>query len=215
MRGGCARRPRIVARPDFAKATSLKSVALQRAFTTTEGSIVTEVSSYTEPVVTLEDAERAAGTLLESWWTTPDRDTPLPVDPLALARQLGIRVQIVPLPPDQSGNIVLPPDDAPVISLNRGDALNRQRFTCAHEIGHYIRRGAGEVTDRSFTDYRSTLAGLGVNREEIYANQFAAALLMPAHLVTRWRSEGLSSLARRFGTSTQAMELRFRNLRLA
>ena len=177
--------------------------------------VVTDVSSYTAAVATVEDAEQAAGTLLESWWDTPERDSPLPVDPLALARRLGIRVQVVALPPDESGNIVIPPDDAPVISLNRGDALNRQRFTCAHEIGHYLQRGAGHVTDRSFTDYRSTLAGLGVNKQEIYANRFAAALLMPAHLVTRWRDEDLAGLARRFGTSTQAMEWRLRNLALA
>ena len=180
-----------------------------------EGSVVTDVSSYTDPVATVEDAERDAGRLLESWWEAPEKDEPLPVDPMVLARRLGIRVQVVPLPPDESGNIFMPPDSTPVISLNRGDALSRQRFTCAHEIGHYVRRGGSQLASRSFTDYRATLAGLGVNAEEIYANQFAAALLMPAHLVARWQGEDPSGLARRFGTSPQAMQLRLRNLRLA
>lgn len=102
-----------------------------------------------------------------------------------------------------------------VISLNGLDHPNRQRFTCAHEIGHYSsRRKSGE--DETFSDRRATLAGLGVSPEEIYANQFAAALLMPAHLVQRFRGEGLAveKMARRFGTSVQAMELRIRNLGL-
>jgi Zn-dependent peptidase ImmA (M78 family) len=172
--------------------------------------------TYTADMATLTDAERDAAKLLESWWDTPAKDHPLPVDPIALARRLGIRVQVVPLDPDESGNIFIPPEGPPVISLNRGDALSRQRFTCAHEIGHYVRRAANDLSHRTFVDYRDTLAGLGVNTEEIYANQFAAALLMPAHLVTRGHRSGESveNLARRFATSMQAVDLRLRNLRL-
>lgn len=166
---------------------------------------------------TLQDAERDAAELLESsWWTTSSKDTPLPVDPTKLARGLGIRVQTLALPPDESGNIEIPIFGTVVISLNRWDHDNRRRFTCAHEIAHYLRRQESGARGRTFTDYRDTLAGLGVDTEEIYANQFAAALLMPAHLVHRWwRSESVETLANRFGTSTKAMELRLRNLRLA
>ncbi len=134
---------------------------------------------------------------------------------MALARRLGIRVQTVALPPDESGNIAMPADGVAVISLNRWDSLNRQRFTCAHEIGHYLRREEGGHWGFSFTDYRDTLAGLGVDAEEVYANQFAAALLMPGHLVRQWfPKQNAEKLARRFGTSLQAMTLRLRNLRL-
>lgn len=165
---------------------------------------------------TVRDAERAAEQLLQGWWTSSKEDEPLPVDPMALARRLGIGVQIVALPPDESGNIHVSPNGVAVISLNRWDSENRQRFTCAHEIGHYLQREAGDRHDLSFTDYRATLAGLGVDPEEVYANQFAAALLMPAHLVHRWfRTHTTEQLARRFGTSEQAMNLRLRNLRLA
>ncbi|MDQ4045445.1 MAG: ImmA/IrrE family metallo-endopeptidase [Chloroflexota bacterium] len=173
--------------------------------------------TYTADMATVREAERDAEKLLESWWESPAKDRPLPVDPIALARRLGIRVHMAPLDPDESGNIYFPPEGAAVISLNRGDAATRQRFTCAHEIGHYVRRQANPSLHRSsFIDYRDTLAGLGVDTEEIYANQFAAALLMPAHLVARWHrsGDGVESLARRFGTSAQAMELRLRNLRL-
>ncbi len=140
----------------------------------------------------------------------------LPVDPEALARGLGITVRHGVLPPDASGKIVISAAEAPVITINQYDHPNRQRFTCAHEIGHYLRRrrqGGGTTT---FVDYRDTLAGLGQDPEEIFANQFAAALLMPARLVARYHAEGMSdeALAERFGTSVQAMRLRLRNLGL-
>lgn len=163
-------------------------------------------------------AEHDAVRLLESWWTSPSRDEPLPVDPDKLARSLGIEVVVVPLPADESGNIVIPPPGgAARISLNQWDARNRQRFTCAHEIGHYWRRRLERgQQDSTFVDYRATLAGLGRDAEEVYANQFAAAVLMPGALVKQGYESGdtVAQLAERFGTSEQAMALRLRNLRL-
>lgn len=162
-----------------------------------------------------EAEQDAAGLLASSWWEDDDQDAPLPVEPATLARRLGIEVRMVPLPSDESGNIELSDDEAPVISLNIWDHPNRQRFTCAHEIGHYLRRQVSGHRGR-FVDYRATLAGLGVDSEEIYANQFAAALLMPGHLVARYYRQGgtVDELATLFGTSSQAMGLRLRNLRL-
>jgi len=174
-----------------------------------------EMQEEGRTVSTVDEAEMEASKLLESsWWT--NRDGPLPINPFELASGLGIRVQMDSLPSDQSGKIVFPTDGSPLIVVNRADSENRQRFTCAHEIGHYVRRG--QDPDRTtFVDYRDTLAGLGRDPEEIFANQFAAALLMPASQVKRFRQddEPASTLARRFGTSVQAMELRLRNLHLA
>lgn len=165
-------------------------------------------------MTTVAQAERDARQALDGWWSTPAEDSPLPVDPFELARRFGITVNYEFLPADESGNIDITPESA-VITLNIADHANRQRFTCAHEIGHYVRRRSSGQSGR-YIDYRSTLAGLGVDQEEVYANQFAAALLMPAHLVKRWHDLGETDdrLARRFGTSVQAMELRLRNLRL-
>ncbi|HEU5151578.1 MAG TPA: ImmA/IrrE family metallo-endopeptidase [Iamia sp.] len=137
----------------------------------------------------------------------------MPVDPFALAARLGIRVREAALPVDESGHIEFRPHDEAVITINRADHINRRRFTCAHEIGHYIRRDPSVRRGR-MVDYRSTLAGLGTDVEEIFANQFAAALLMPAHLVDRWLHLGAPEMAARFGTSVQAMEIRIRNLGL-
>ena len=162
-------------------------------------------------------AEQDALDLLDKSWWTSDRSEPLPVEPMDLARGLGIKVREVFLPSDESGNIVMNAFGEAIISLNRSDHPNRQRFTCAHEIGHYsMRRRYQGSSSQTFTDYRTVLAGLGTDGDEIYANQFAAALLMPAHLVKRGVRQGASAekLARRFGTSVQAMEVRLRNLKL-
>lgn len=165
---------------------------------------------------TVAEAEKRAEELLNrGWWTDSLRSSPLPVEPTEVAQRLGIRVRTDSLPADQSGKIEYRHNGSAVITLNAFDHPNRRRFTCAHEIGHYLRRDE-DGRDGGYVDYRDTLAGLGVNSEEIYANQFAAALLMPAHLVKRFSSAGESAerMARTFGTSVQAMSLRLRNLRL-
>lgn len=165
---------------------------------------------------TVQDAEAAASILLQGWWTSDEQDGPLPIDPFQIARRLGIQVTMARLPAELSGQIAFLDDEEAVISINRDDHPNRQRFTCAHEIGHYTRRTLGGAP-YGFVDSRSTLAGLGVDTEEIYANQFAAALLMPASVVEGYvrRALSIGEMAVLLGTSTQAMQLRLRNLRLA
>jgi Zn-dependent peptidase ImmA (M78 family) len=74
-----------------------------------------------------------------------------------------------------------------------------------------------EAVTQRFVDNRDTLAGLGTDVDEIFANQFAAALLMPARRVQEFfqlknlRADEMGIL---FGTSAQAIEIRLRNLRL-
>lgn len=168
----------------------------------------------------VREAERDAERLLaSSWWTTSDSESRLPIDPFQIARRYGIKVRYTFLPPDESGKIVISPSGSE-ITLNAADSTNRQRFTCAHEIGHYYRRlqqSGGQLgASKTFVDRRAQLASAGTDPDEIYANQFAAALLMPATLVARGRRMGESpdTLAWRFGTSTIAMQLRLRNLNL-
>ncbi len=163
-----------------------------------------------------EAAADAYDLLATTWWVTPERDQPLPVNPYLIARRLGIQVVEEFLPSDVSGSIRREPGSTAVITLNMFDSPNRKRFTCAHELGHYRARVAEGSEDFSFTDFRSILAAAGTNADEVWANQFAASLLMPKWLVLRWHDEGLGAdeMATLLGTSTQAMNLRLRNLRV-
>jgi Zn-dependent peptidase ImmA (M78 family) len=118
----------------------------------------------------------------------------IPVDPVRIARELGIDVFEAQLDPQISGTIVKEVGQDPTIILNRDDSPVRRRFSAAHELGHYVRR-ADEPDRYQYVDYRGPLAGEGLNEEEIYANTFAANLLMPEReaMDYRLRNLGVSS----------------------
>jgi Zn-dependent peptidase ImmA (M78 family) len=161
------------------------------------------------------DAAQDAKSLLADAW-----DNSLPIDPVRIARKLGIEVVEAHLDASTSGALVKERERVPTIVLNATDSPNRKRFTCAHELGHYVRRtdgGDGEGVEYEYVDRRDPLASTGTDPDEIYANQFAASLLMPAEHVRRLADEGLRDvqMAIRFDVSLEAMQYRLRNLGLA
>lgn len=156
------------------------------------------------------DPAQAASELLDESW-----DGVLPVDPVVLAQLLGIRVLNARLKEDVSGALVKRRGTDPSILLNKEDSKNRKRFTCAHELGHFIRR-SDEPEQYEYVDYRDQLSSSGTDEEEKFANSFAANLLMPEALVREFHDEGLPAfrMAKRFGVSQEAMHFRLENLRL-
>lgn len=139
-----------------------------------------------------------------------------PVDVEELVKTLGIDLHYAYLDPDISGQIERVAEDKYRITVNAEDAKTRQRFTIAHELGHYLYHrpviGDGVDDDRA---YRSTQAGKYHNlnigpREEAEANRFAAALLMPDTVIKSLREEKLSpaQMAEKLGVSRQALEIR-------
>jgi Zn-dependent peptidase ImmA (M78 family) len=158
--------------------------------------------------------ERDAVGLLRAAWARDYPDLPVPVDPFYIAMGLGIWVYVAVLDEGVSGMLVKRPGIDPVIYLNRLDSQNRQRFTCAHELGHYIKRADGDDEEWEYVDARGPTASKGSDPEEIYANQFAAALLMPREAIARLVKQGLtaSEMAYRFGVSLEAMNWRLTNL---
>jgi Zn-dependent peptidase ImmA (M78 family) len=162
-----------------------------------------------EPVMAVktEAAEAAAGVLEQYWGDS------IPVDPARIARKMEIEVANANLDPDVAGAIEKRPGRGVHIYLNAEDHPNRQRFTCAHEIGHYVKKGD---EDFEFVDYRDETATLGFDEDERYANAFAAALLMPEKDVKRFHGREMPErdLARLFGVSEAAMVNRLKNLDL-
>jgi hypothetical protein len=135
-----------------------------------------------------------------------------PVDVSAVAKAFGLNVWVGALDPGVSGKLF--PDarhggaSGYSIVVNRQEGRRRQRFTVAHEIGHFICHGArigSGVNDDQW--YRSNLS----TREEAEANRVAAEILMPLRLVNRLRAEGVTNpdaLADRFEVSPLAMRIR-------
>ncbi|TIL24585.1 MAG: ImmA/IrrE family metallo-endopeptidase [Mesorhizobium sp.] len=138
-----------------------------------------------------------------------------PIRLSAIANALGVRVIATTLPSGISGEIRPDLDNAGqfVIKVNRNDSARRQRFTVAHEIGHYLLHrdqiGAG-ITDDVL--YRSELS----DRREAQANRMAADLLMPQQLVDEWLDRArtlkvdnvVGFLADKFNVSEAAMKIR-------
>jgi IrrE N-terminal-like domain len=101
-----------------------------------------------------------------------------------LASELGLKVTRAPMAPKISG-LIQPSDDASSgfeIRVNKYEIPERQRFTVAHEIAHYLlhRHDIGSGVVDSIM-YRSSLT----SRKETEANRLAADIVMPAKLVSR------------------------------
>lgn len=136
-----------------------------------------------------------------------------PVQTVALADDLGLKVWHVPnWPDDLSGKIVKSAEQGGAsgyaIYVNKSHHVNRRRFTTAHEIAHFILHrqfiGDGIVDDGL---YRSRLS----NSMEVQANKMAADILMPRLLINQHMASGVNSvseLARIFQVSESAMSFR-------
>lgn len=141
----------------------------------------------------------------------------IPVDPFALAAKLNIEVAYASLDEGTAGVIVREAADQNTrILLNRNDPANRQKFTLAHELGHYFRHETQGDHIFGYVDERADLASRGEDREEIWSNKFAAELLMPGFAVRQFYADGwdLRRLAREFSVSETAMGYRLQNLGL-
>lgn len=147
-----------------------------------------------------------------------------PVDVNRVAKYLGMKIELSDLGEDCSGILVRDGNRA-VIGVNWDHHPNRQRFTIAHEIAHFHLHGGDTYVDSRYrVNFRDLESGSGTKREEIEANAFAAALLMPAAWVKAEfkdrpfdladDGEDLRSLAMKFGVSTQAMAFRLAKLRV-
>src|SRR5690349_12057855 len=164
------------------------------------------------------DIERVARRILVANNVTR---APVPVDDLAKALDIDVRYSAGA--EDVSGALIRD-EDAVVIAVNSAQHENRQRFTIAHEIGHFLlHKGTQVHFDEDFRiNYRDATSSDATKRDEIEANGFAAALLMPEPFLRRdWlrlRPEdagipnAVRSLSVRYKVSPKAMELRLVNL---
>ena len=147
--------------------------------------------------------------------------TPVPVK--QVAAQLGIKIELADLGEDCSAVLVRNGDRA-VIGVNEDHHPNRQRFSIAHEIAHFVLHEGDTYIDKGYrVHFRDLESGSGTKLEEMEANAFAAALLMPAKRVRDafkqqpfelTGDDSLELLAKKFRVSTEAMTYRLMNLRL-
>ena len=159
--------------------------------------------------------DRDARRIREQYWDT-EVGTQIPVNPATIAEGLGIAIEWDDSMTGADHGCLDPNNGHPVIRLSRDQGLNRRRFTVAHELGHYCQEMYNGDLDNLQPHHRNETSALGTEPDEVYANGFAAELLMPAFAVTQLVSDGLvlGELAQRFAVSTEAMTHRLNNLGL-
>jgi len=141
-----------------------------------------------------------------------------PVKVGAIAKELNIAlVSTAELPPNTSGSLVKEADGRYTIYVDQNDSQRRQRFTIAHELGHFVQHGHAEILEKygELLNPRKTVftrPSNGTNFQEIEkeADNYAADLLMPkAEFVKTWNdAETLSEVADKFGVSSMAANVR-------
>jgi Zn-dependent peptidase ImmA (M78 family)/DNA-binding XRE family transcriptional regulator len=127
--------------------------------------------------------------------------------------QQGVRIFELPIPQEEfSGLAWWHQHYGPCILVNARDIKGRRTFTLAHEYAHLL------------IDDPPTVCGPKLDildiAEDRFANEFAAAFLMPASDLEKtfntsmWVETELGRLARRYGTSLQAVGRRLEKLGL-
>ncbi len=153
----------------------------------------------------------AARRLLASVWDGKSA-LKLPIDPKQIARAQGIR--IIPDPTFELEGISGEFDNeggTPVIRYNPEDSVKRQRFTLAHELGHFALNHG-----HAFRDTKKNFSLSHYDPREVAANKFAAEILMPEVavriLIEQRKIMDVSRLAELFDVSLAAMKFRLENL---
>jgi hypothetical protein len=136
-----------------------------------------------------------------------------PVNVAAIADDLGLGLYESNLGKGVSGALVRDPTYGTksgfVIFVNQDEAYVRQRFTAAHEIGHFVLH-KDRIGERIEDNYLLRAEGLS-NTLEHQANRFAADLIMPYPLIESLVGQGIDgidALSRSLQVSQIAMGIR-------
>ena len=142
-------------------------------------------------------------------------DKKIPINIHDIVRKSGIELVIKPQTDSKIGQIEII-DSKPTITLFETGNAKRDRFTLAHELGHYLYNHVDETTQRLMrTDTRET--GQSSDRKEVEANLFAAELLVPIwameYVFKEMNLTTIDEWADLFDVSRKMMEIRLENLK--
>jgi Zn-dependent peptidase ImmA (M78 family) len=144
-----------------------------------------------------------------------------PVSASDIASHLGVEVQLEAADDELSGFLYRNRNrDQAIIGVNALHHPNRQNFTTAHELGHFLLHEFDDIhVDRQFRVWlRSEASSQGTDLEEKEANLFAAELLMPEKFLVKdvqtigtvdvLDEDVIKRIAEKYEVSTQAMTFR-------
>jgi Zn-dependent peptidase ImmA (M78 family) len=140
---------------------------------------------------------------------------PIAIELIAMKHQL----RISRAPHNQFSGMLIRKDGYALIGINSTESVVRQRFTMAHELGHFFLH----PNQDAFIDYRDNKRDVIRTPREQQANMFAAALLMPREGLRKdcrifakhgMTDDDLRMLAKRYQVSEDAMRFRLLNLNI-
>jgi Predicted Zn peptidase len=143
---------------------------------------------------------------------------PVDIDLIEVADKLDLVVTFKKLAGGYSGLIIKEDGREGHIFINRTDSQERQRFTLAHEIGHYVERNLRGDDEFSFADEGRKRERDGeYDLHEFFADEFAGELLMPEAEFKNLLTEGKkpSDVAEYFGVSIPAVKKRAQRIKSA
>ena len=163
------------------------------------------------------DAVKRAEKVLDEFWKKNGIVT-VPVDVIGIARSYNINVYAATFNSKYSDTLygmIRGKDGKFDIFVNAKNSLQRQRFSIAHELGHFfLHHDSDKASELEFVDLRSDLS----SPKEVEANKFATALLMPECEIRKQHGKLLfptaDELAKTFNVSKPAMQIRLRELNL-
>ena len=137
-----------------------------------------------------------------------------PVDVKKIAELLGF--QVIPFSfPDKRRGVTHIEDDVMAIGVNSRHSAVMQRYTIAHELGHYL--CGHQMYEKTFVDDETKYYDHHFQQEK-EADAFAAELLMPKEFLERDLAKyglDIPKLKELYQVSKQALWIRLTSLRLA
>lgn len=145
------------------------------------------------------------------------KEGPVPVELIASQNS----IQISRAPNKDFSGLLIRKEGKSLIGINNNESPKRQRFTIAHELGHYFLH----PNKNAFVDYRDNQKNIKRGIKEVQANIFAAALLMPKAFLEKdykeiskkglLEEDDLKYSADKYQVSEDAMKIRLINLRFS
>lgn len=138
--------------------------------------------------------------------------TPVPI--YEMIEDFGLQFEFADMPDNVSGWIERLSSGTYKIAVNWAHPSTRQRFTAAHELGHFIYHrdllGDGVADNRAYRSEGTSRPNPNIRPvHERQANSFAANILMPRHALAKIPDKSnIPLLASMFEVSQEAMRIR-------
>ena len=170
----------------------------------------------------MNNAEKKAISLLKE-----EKVTEPPINIANIAKGLGLQLSYEPFDGiDDISGMLYCDNENNILGINSAHSHTRQRFSIAHEVGHFLLHKKKLFVDKKMRiAFRDSKSSMAIDKQEIDANAFAAEILMPREFIENELKKEMadikdnieieniiSALAKTFQVSTQAMRYRLINL---